>query len=264
MTDIDNLNKTIQRQQHQIELLRNKFFALQEAVIQQNEDEISKIPRKLSPIEVEDRGGKITILAFAGMLTSLAMPKAEFFKSLSGNKDVNIVFLKDFKQAWYQCGLLGLTKDIIETADFLKKSLPITTEKIVTLGTSSGGFAAILFGCLLGAQESISFAPQTFLNKREFMRFRSIDSRWSEFQESRFLDLKNIIEEADTIHHIYVGKDNEVDMLHASNISHSKHVVLYPLESSSHNVAKTLKDTGQLDSILKLLMRMEINSTLIS
>lgn len=252
--ELSKLKETVQRQQHQIELLRNKFFSLQDAIIQQYENDVTKLPCSLSPVEIEDRGGKVTILAFAGMLTSLAMPKAEFFNSLSENTDVNIIFVKDFKQAWYQCGLLGLIEDITETTHFLKKIIPQSTERIVTLGTSAGGFAAILFGCLLNAHESVSFGPQTFLNKKEFMTFRSVESRWAEIQDSKFLDLKNIIAESNTVHNIYAGKYNDADMMHVSNITHLESVFFHEIESDTHNIAKLFKDTGRLDKILKRLL----------
>ncbi|WP_428356987.1 hypothetical protein [Methyloprofundus sp.] len=257
MNKLSDLEKTIKRQQNQIELLRNKFFSLQEAIIFQNGNDITQIPDSLSPVEIEDRGGRVTILAFSGMLTTLAMPKAEFFKSLSGNKNVNIIFVKDFKQAWYQCGLLGLTENITETTHFLKKIIPDSTERLVTIGTSAGGFAAILFGCLLGAQKSVSFAPQTFLNKKEFMVFRSIDSRWTEIQESKFLDLKRVIGEANTTHNIYVGKYNHKDMAHAANLTNFEKVFLHEIDSESHNIAKFLKDAGQLDSIIKEVLNFD-------
>ena len=180
---VEALEKIVARQRKHIELLRNKFFYMQEAIIEQHKNNILELNKNISPVEMEDNRAKVTIIAFSGMLTSLAMPKAEFFRSLHGADNANIIFLKDFKQIWYQNGLLGLTSDVEETVHYLRTIIPNTTEKIVTLGTSSGGFAAILFGSLLEAEASISFSPQTFLDKEEFRHFKSLESKWSDIEK---------------------------------------------------------------------------------
>lgn len=65
--------------------------------------------------------------------------------------------------------------------------------KVVTVGSSAGGFMAILFGCLLNAEAIYAFSPQISLeiyNKyhpiRYFDKYRV---------EQQYMDLKQLINE---------------------------------------------------------------------
>jgi hypothetical protein len=108
------------------------------------------------------------LITFQGFSSSL-LPKTKsllpFFmlNSLTDAQlDINIIFVKDVEQCWYLTGYNGKSshndfytdiKKIIN--DNFKKS------KIITIGQSSGGFGALLFGNLLNADKIITFVPQT-------------------------------------------------------------------------------------------------------
>lgn len=242
----NSIENKINRLIRQNELLRKKVFCLQEYIVSKEYGGVSSVVNSdLSPVEIYDNGSEKTILAFSGMLTSLAaMPKAEFFGALSSEK-INVIYLKDFYQCWYHRGLLGITKDIKTTAEYIRSILPKTSRQVVSLGTSSGGFAAILFGNLINVNRTISFSPQTYLNKDVFFKFRTPDSRWDEIKDSCWLDLKPCLNCA-TENHIYYGCDNDLDSSFAEYLNGDSSVVLSPVKTGSHNVAKIMKDKGIL------------------
>ena len=77
------------------------------------------------------------------------------------------MFLKDINQIWYQKGLNGNTDfdDLIDTIKrFIKK---YKFSKIITIGSSAGGFAAILAGQLLNVDNVIAIDPQTLIGHKD-------------------------------------------------------------------------------------------------
>ncbi|MEL0615904.1 hypothetical protein V6243_03605 [Cobetia marina] len=241
----DQLIKLVKQQSRQISQLRSKFFDMQKALIGSS---VIHEDSDLYPYEIIDNGSEVTIIAFGGMLTSLGMPRKEFFGS-AFNSNNNFIFLKDFWQCWYQKGLLGITNDIDSTVSHIKKILPNTTKKLICIGTSSGGFAAILFAELLKAETSISFSPQTYLDRKTFVRFRSPDSRWDDVESSSYLRLYDFITD-DVNHFIHVGEHNHVDMDHALSLSICPTVTIHKHDTDTHNTAAFLKKSGLLKSFI--------------
>ncbi|KAF0092731.1 MAG: hypothetical protein FD128_2849, partial [Hyphomonadaceae bacterium] len=177
------------------------------------------------------------------------MPPAEFLRTFT-NKKVNTIFVKDFKQCWYQQGLLGLSDSIQETVEIIKKQLPENQKNIYTIGTSAGGYAAILFGALLGADKIVAFAPQTILTKPIFRKFKSLESKQGDIDfDGEFANLKKLLETLDfkgSIH-IHYGQKNLIDKAEAEHLAHLQFVHLHPWETNSHVIAGWLKKQDKLN-----------------
>lgn len=253
------LRQIIHRQNYQINLLRNKFFALQEALLSGGIinacTDINNSYRSIVPVEkriIND--SEILVVAFSGMATQLSMPPAEFMRTFLA-KNISVIFIKDFWQCWYQKGLLGLTKNIDETASFLKQELlKVNPKKIIFIGTSAGGYASILFGILLNIDEILSFSPQTYIEEQIFAKFKAADSRIDDLNfTSPYLDISKIPQ----LHsfsgniNIYYGAQNGDDKQHAQNLSKFKSVKLVELATDTHNTAKYLKEQGKLNEIFE-------------
>ena len=87
-----------------------------------------------------------------------------FKNVLLNNCKYHCIFVKDILFSWYFCGIPGHGNTIDKVAESLKKIIStFEYSKLITLGYSAGGYAAILFGCLLGAYKVIAFGPQTTL-----------------------------------------------------------------------------------------------------
>lgn len=72
------------------------------------------------------------------------------------------IFLRDIIKQWYLTGINNKISTIEKLADFLKKE----TEgyKVITIGSSAGGFAAVLFGSMLNAETIYTFNGQFLLS----------------------------------------------------------------------------------------------------
>ena len=71
---------------------------------------------------------------------------------LKGQKHI---FLRDIKKQWYLTGINHKINSVEKLAKFLKEESK--NYKIITVGSSAGGCAAVLFGQLLGAEYTFSF-----------------------------------------------------------------------------------------------------------
>lgn len=244
------------------ELLRNKVFQLQRALIGSgvlpHHAPIGHPAAEVVPEERYLRGSADVTLAFGGVGQRLMLPPAEFLRTLIASGKTDVIFYKDFSQCWYQRGLLGISEDVPSTVEYIRRTLAERGYgRAYCLGTSAGGFAAILFGALLGATRILAFAPQTELTKQVFNRFRGVDSRFTEIPtDGSYLDLVKVLERTRYAGQIdiYYSAGHAVDRKAAERLARFPCVKLHPIMARQHNVAAHLRETGQLAAALDSLV----------
>ena len=239
---------------------RNKIFAIQQAVVEGaglTECALGHAAADVFPVEVQrDPGAPVRIFAFGSMGANSGMAPKQFFNAFKKHR-CEIFFFKDFRQCWYQQGLLGLSKDIASTAAYLRTLTAGDDRPVSMLGASSGGFAALLFGAMLGAHKVVAFSPQTLITNRVFHRFKTEDSQIGEVAfNSRYADVKTVLEDhplrgrAD----IFFSRRAPFDASEANRLEGLPGVNLQPLEWNGHNTAALLRNQGRLDGIIQDLV----------
>ncbi|MDH5573078.1 MAG: hypothetical protein OEY89_15055 [Gammaproteobacteria bacterium] len=250
----NNLNARVVRLRRQIELERQKNFTMHEVIVRKFDMSVvshGAADAEIAPVEKFDGLGDKAVIAFGGMATRLSMPVPEFARMLT-EFGPDVFFAKDFRQAWYQMGLLGVSTDVNSTADFLAKLSADYNEVPKMVGTSAGGFAAVMFGAILGAPNVLAFSPQTLITEREVSRFASQDTRKEEVLAGKSLDLCEIISSNPSSDiKIYYGADHEEDTEAAERLKDLPGVTLYPCPTDSHNVAVWLRDQDKLGEVLR-------------
>eukprot|EP00966_Prymnesium_polylepis_P319917 7376333-Prymnesium_polylepis.1 len=110
------------------------------------------------------------LVIFGGLMQDIggghrAIPPFEFFNLLHRSGiDVKMLFLRDTGMLWYTMGVPGVSGSIGETLDFIRSELLATrATTLVCLGSSMGGYAALLHGLLLRAHQIVAFGPQLYL-----------------------------------------------------------------------------------------------------
>jgi len=98
--------------------------------------------------------------------------------------EVNIIFLRDRYLSWYTKGVYGFSKSLEDTKNKLEEEIiEIKPNKIITIGLSSGGFAALYFGNLLKVNHIIASSPQIIINnysiKYYYNKLKHIDNEIS-------------------------------------------------------------------------------------
>lgn len=195
--------------------------------------------------KIMKNGSKNLIVCFGGMtLMSIGMPPFEFLSHLSSmyGDTCDLMFLVDKNQCWYHKGIQDITSSIDETVAYLNNIIQQGTyDKVIFMGISAGGYAAILFGSLCNnVHNVISFIPQTKLIK-------PVNVQYS--------DLKRLINK--TTKYILYGDLSVKNINDHHHILHCEHINCFPnvklLKNKECNL-KQLRDGGfikrTIDSII--------------
>lgn len=105
-----------------------------------------------------------TLVAFSQVNT----PPGKFkpYKAII-EADVNIIFVNDHGNLWYQHGIVGYSIDPKEAAEMLiRAARELGNGHVTTFGTSMGAYGALLYGLLGGADKCLAFGVESVLNKQ--------------------------------------------------------------------------------------------------
>jgi hypothetical protein len=196
------------------------------------------------------------IIAFGGLAGVIGeIPPFEFMRILAP-VDAKTAFLRDEARSWYHRGVDEVGDDIDAVAEHLR-SLAAQVERVVTIGVSAGGYAALLFAALISC-EAHAFSPQTFIDP-ELRRIHG-DERWSGWiaeldgdLDPRYADLAPVIAGSESECHVYYGTGHALDVIHAEHVGDLPQVTLHPFEGGEHNLVKGLRDSGWLQPFLERL-----------
>ena len=202
-------------------------------------------------------GHRTVLAAFGGIAGALGIPPFEFFR-MSQAYDVARVFVRDLGQSWYHGGLPGHASDLEGTGDGLRTTLAgLDAERVVFVGNSMGGYAAMLFGSMLDVDEVLAFAPQSFIDVEN--RRRKRDRRWPEQMKraqalagGRAEDLLPILAEyrGSMRVRILYSRKHRLDRVHAERLESVPCVELRAFRAGGHGLIKALRDDGTLHDVL--------------
>jgi hypothetical protein len=186
-------------------------------------------------------GNKHLIICFGGMASRFyGIHPFEFLNYLSKTYSnvCDLYFLIDRDQCWYHKGIYGITKNIDETIVYLDEIiLKGNYDKVLFMGTSAGGYGAILFGSLCkNVNCVISFVPQTILNNPIDVRYKNIKNVLND--SSQYIIHGDVsVSDEHNVHHIS----------HCENINVKKNVQLF-----KHNgmLMKQLRDAGIIKKMI--------------
>ena len=141
--------------------------------------------------------------------------KTSLMKLRYERNDFDVLYLRN-QFHWYLGDLTGIGKNINNTISFLKKKCA-KYEKVIFMGVSAGGYAAILFGSLLNADAVISAEAQTDLDhllqikgsQHENLFKRKIDypNTWKNYS-----NLKSVLSESVNYIVWWAGDDGRTDI----------------------------------------------------
>lgn len=190
-------------------------------------------------------GNETLIVCFGGMASAfLNEPPFEFLRFLSSSfkNRSDFAFYIDKNQCWYHKGVRDITDSVDETRIYLDNIIKNRNYKnVIFMGSSAGGYAAILFGSLCKNVNSVlAFVPQTkLLNPKNLI----------------YSDLKNFINDT-TKYILYADSsvNNEADFHHIShciNIECFKNVIIKVKNGIN---LKELRDNGIIAEELENLI----------
>jgi hypothetical protein len=185
-------------------------------------------------------GNKILIVCFGGMALQFGgIIPFEFLNYLSSVylNSCDLYFFIDEYQCWYHKGIKDITNNIDETVLYINDIIKNGNyEKVLFMGVSAGGYAAILFGSLCNnVNNVISFIPQTIIHN----------------DDSNYSNLKNMINK-NTNYLLYGDKcvkDNK-DNHHISHCENLEHFSNVKIIKGEHCILKELRDNGYIKTLI--------------
>jgi hypothetical protein len=182
------------------------------------------------------RGSSHLIISFGGM--ALDINKAivfEFVNHLSTYDDVDLIFYIDMFQSCYHKGLKGITTNIPETVEYLCTKIK-GYSKVIFMGTSAGGYAAILFGSLCKVDTVIAFIPPTILKNPFNKKYKNLKEHLNE--TTKYVLYGSLS---------YKNEDNPHHISHIENVASFKNVEVIVKETLNF---KHLRDTGEIKRVI--------------
>lgn len=124
-------------------------------------------------------GSRTLVVAFSAYQPDWSMISNDHgfdFLNLCINLNCDAIFLRDRKNLWYQSGVEGHSSGPLDLSSKLRRECD-KYDRIVMIGCSMGGYAALLFGHLCRADAVISIAPQINIGTRAAAKIG--ETRWS-------------------------------------------------------------------------------------
>jgi hypothetical protein len=186
------------------------------------------------------------IFVYTGWERGLQVDPIQFFNR-TRLLERNVVIFQDRRRAFYQKGVsssLDSFDALLRWQIEFRASLP-HVRRVFCLGTSTGGFAALLAGHLLGVDHVWAFGPMTMLPPARTRR------DLHEVAPARGdLQLALQVGNDKTTYGVYYNARYKRDVTAAMRLATCPRVTLCPQPGDDHNVVKTLLDLGKLETLL--------------
>ncbi len=209
-----------------------------------------------------DNDSHTLLIAFGGIPGgSIGIPAFEFVNATQ-ELPVKRLFMRDLQVAWYHRGVPGRGGTLESVADSLAELRTLhEIDRLVVAGNSAGGYAALAFGTLLGADVALCFAPQTVIDLGQLHDLG--DHRWDAelaphaaagALDSRWSDLRTALpraRRADTTYQVYFDESLDLDRAHAERLAGLEGVRLHAFPAGGHSLVRELRERGELGGILR-------------
>jgi hypothetical protein len=217
--------------------------------------------RKSNLQTVQRKGADTVLLAFCDAIHQLGMPLPAMHRWL-GRLPASVIYLRDFRHLYYLGGIPALGADREASLAALRALVgSLGGRRIICLGVSAGGFAALHYGFDLGAAAVLSLGGPTNLGADFTRSLPSVSGGQLAQRERRLLpggidDLRRLYATGRSPPALLVhGRDNRHDQLHAENLAGLPSVRLLAVdESDEHNVVMALIRADRFEAALAWLL----------
>lgn len=172
---------------------------------------------------------------------------------------VSVLVLKDPTVFNFLNGINGLGRDfqrsMARLVDFAKQN---QVAKLVTLGYSSGGYAALLASVELKATGCLALAVHSDYSGASLLpqpRFMSDEVR-AQIPQHWLVNLRDYLSLCNSgcERRLFFGEQSRKDSLHAQNLAGMKNVSVEKVENCGHAVVSPLFTSGRLEAELRALL----------
>lgn len=225
---------------------------------------LSELPPAKRPVIDNFKGDFITsengpddhmVIIFTGLRDQLGMINIRLFDRFLAARGMGAIYLSDFNRMGYCHGIKSLAPNVAGTIEKLRGFLQSHgTQRLSVLGISSGGYASLRYGLLLGADEISCFSGGTVARPADMKRLgddrvkviaRRIEQSGTDFLDP-VRDVMTTVEIQPDIR-LYFGNQAKLDRVQAEDIAHFDNVTLCPIAGyEQHNVFTHVLGSGEL------------------
>jgi hypothetical protein len=220
---------------------------------------MDQLQHALLPIHVE-RGvnDSILIIAFSGGAQKLGLPVHQFFE-VTKTLGYSRILLRDKYYMFYHHGVDRKRHDWPKLLNYLGTEIErLSPKQVFCIGTSSGGYAALVAGYYLGADYVHAFGAQTRIAvDRDSIRNALYPSNRQRLSKSRrafrqAFDLAPLLKEPNnkTTYFLHYCACHEVDCAYAERLAGLPSVITFGYPCSAHAVAIFLAKKRFLGTLL--------------
>lgn len=167
--------------------------------------------------------------------------------------------LLDVFQHWYHGPILGFSADLSLTVERVRGIIDrLRPSRVVTLGTSMGGYGALLLGSLLKVDVACTMAPQVDVSAGWLAEIG--DRRWIKYVEINAigypdLDITKLYEvRRPRRTMIYYDAADPLDTVHAERLRKAPGVELMPRSGTGHLLAYDMVMSGEATGIMRQIL----------
>ena len=195
-----------------------------------------------SSIIINNNKSDTLLVSFAGHdMIYGQTPRFSFIQLFETHfKHIDRQFYIDIHVNSYHKGIGGISKTIDETITYLQKQIE-PYKRVIFIGTSAGGYAAILFGSLLHVSSVIAFIPQTI--------------RRNKILDEKYRDISGYINDT-TTYYLYADLSikNPLDPHHVSQCDRiASHPNVVITKKDKFNI-KEMRDGGELHELIRKII----------
>lgn len=177
---------------------------------------------------------------------SVAAGRFSFYKNME-KQQVHRIYVNDPANGWYQSGIPGLGTSVDETIETLKKwKERLGAEEIVTIGSSMGGYGAILYGAKLGCRV-LTFGAETVLQMPNSRSYKNMPKG----SPIVYKDLRPLIASSEAHITLFTGEADVTDLVAARHIYGLDNVEIITIRGIAHGAPVFLDEKFGVSNIFK-------------
>lgn len=151
-------------------------------------------------------------------------------------KASKFIFVRDIYKNWCIEGVNTVIDSQDKLANYLRK---ITKGySIITVGSSAGGYMALLFGTMLRAEEIIAFSPQISLYEyNKYHKINFFKQYINDSKKSKYFDLTEMISSFKGDIFFYYANGCNEDVAQYKKIDKLKNIYVFSIQGKKHGAA---------------------------
>lgn len=140
------------------------------------------------------------------------------------------IFIRDISKRFYSFGINNKLNNFEKIAEFLKPELE--GYKIITIGSSAGGTAAIILGNLLNAEYIFAFSPIIRSYKEDYPQEKVEE----DLKNNKIFDITSTIEKMQTPIFYMYPCESSFDIYTVNLIKNCQNIKFLPIKSPIHGI----------------------------